>query len=172
MVSERPTVINRELTDPTQPRGWGSHRLHSAEGPAIAWSDGWGVWAWHGIRVPQHVIEAPETLTTIEILAEENAEVRRVMIERFGAARLLREGNADKLDADEDQFGRPRQLLRLPVPGDEDIVMLTMVNSTPEPDGTYKDYYLRVPPTMHTCRQAMAWTWGMGAKEYAPVIET
>ncbi len=50
--------------------------------------------------------------------------------------------------------------------------MVKVVNSAPEPDGTFKDYFLRVPPTMQTARQAVAWTFGKESHEYAPVLET
>lgn len=50
--------------------------------------------------------------------------------------------------------------------------MVKVVNSTPEPDGSYKDYFLRVPPTITTAHEAVAWTFGKTAETYAPAIET
>ena len=47
-----------------------------------------------------------------------------------------------------------------------------MVNSTPEPDGTYRTYWLRVPPTTRTARDGLAWTFGLTAPEYEPVAQT
>ena len=47
-VSERHTTLLRDE------RG----RLHAEDGPAVRYPDGWAVWAWHGVRVPQEVIEA------------------------------------------------------------------------------------------------------------------
>ena len=47
---------------------------------------------------------APESITVEAIDAERNIERRRVLIERFGEERLVREGGA-KL-ADEDETGR------------------------------------------------------------------
>jgi hypothetical protein len=42
-----------------------------------------------------------------------------------------------------------------------------VVNSTPEQDGTYRRYLLRVPPTTRTAREAVAWTFGFdNAREY------
>ena len=52
------------------------------------------------------------------------------------------------------------------------IVMVKVRNSTPEPDGSVKDYWLRVPPDMKTARSAVAWTFGMERNEYAPMMET
>jgi hypothetical protein len=50
--------------------------------------------------------------------------------------------------------------------------MLSMLNSTPEPDGTIKRYTLRVPPDMTKALDAMAWTWGLKPEEYRPLVET
>ena len=47
--------------------------------------------------------------------------------------------------------------------------MVEVRNSTPEPDGSRKTYFLRVPPTVRTAREAVAWTFGLGAVEYRPL---
>lgn len=49
---------------------------------------------------------------------------------------------------------------------------LCVVNSTPEPDGSSKEYSLRVPPYMTSARQAVAWTFGMEENEYSPAFES
>jgi hypothetical protein len=41
-------------------------------------------------------------------------------------------------------------------PGDVQVT-----NATPEPDGTHRAYWLRVPPGMRTARQAVAWTFDL-----------
>jgi hypothetical protein len=74
----------------------------------------------------------------------------------------------ERLDHDE-HYGA---LWRRNVPGGEPIVMIEVVNSTPEPDGSWKRYWLRVPPNMLTVREAVAWTFGLSGSEYAPVRET
>ena len=50
--------------------------------------------------------------------------------------------------------------------------MVEVVNSTPEPDGSRRTYFLRVPPTTRTATAAVAWTFGMRESEYAPARET
>jgi hypothetical protein len=121
MACERPTKIERDE------RG----RLHCETGMAIQWSDGWGLYRWHGVAVPAQVIEAPETITVAQIEAETNAEVRRCMVSRYGAGRYLLDSGAKELARDE--FG---VLYRKDIPGDEPLVMVRVLNSTPEPDGT------------------------------------
>jgi len=50
--------------------------------------------------------------------------------------------------------------------------MVRVVNATAEPDGSFKDYFIRVPPSMQTVREAVAWTFGKTAADYAPATET
>jgi hypothetical protein len=44
--------------------------------------------------------------------------------------------------------------------------MLEVVNSTPEPDDSFKDYFLRVPPNARTAREAVAWTFDVPERKY------
>ena len=55
---------------------------------------------------------------------------------------------------------------------DEPLKFVQVRNSTPERDGTFKFYYLKVPPEMATARQAVAWTFGLQADEYIPSKQT
>jgi len=144
-----------------------SGRLHCPDGYAAGYRDGWGVYAWHGVIVPEQVIMEPETLTVKQIETESNTEIRRVMTERFGHARFLKESGATVIHADD--FGT---LYRKEIPDDEPIVMVHVINSTPELDGSFKDYFLRVPPDMTKAREAVAWTFPIEGTEYAPVLQT
>ena len=164
-VSERHHILSRD------DRG----RLHCDTGPACAYPDGWAIYAVHGVRVPRYVIEEPAQIDVVRIGAETNAEVRRVMIERYrygedvsGSAAYVRDSGAKCLDHDE-RFGT---LWRRDLPNDEPIVMIEVINSTPEPDGRFKRYWLRVPPDTRTAHEAVAWTFGVPAKDYSPTVET
>jgi hypothetical protein len=126
----------------------------------------------HGVRVPARVIEAPETITVADIDAENNAEVRRVMLERFGEARDIEESGGKCIDQSFDTKGNVRQLWRKDIPGDEPIVMYRCINSSVEPDGTRKIYRLRVPPTIRTAREAFDWTFNLQGQNYDLVLET
>ncbi|MDE2095734.1 MAG: hypothetical protein KGL39_00625 [Patescibacteria group bacterium] len=167
-VSERHNVLNRDE------RG----RLHCENGPALSYPDGFSIWAWHGMRVVQKVIEKPSTITLKDIDEESNVEIRRVLLERFGLSRYLREGHVELIDkiANDDTrvpYGvRGAKLLRKEITGDEPLVMVLLKNSTKEPDNSVKDYAIRVPPDMKSCIQAVAWTHGKVESEYNPLVET
>ncbi len=155
--TERPMEINRD----------DQGRLHNESGPAIGYPDMWAVYVIHGVRVTEQIVMHPETLTAQQIRDESNQEVRRIMMDRFTEARYIQDIGAEVVS--EDDFG---VLYRAEVPGDEDLIMVKVVNSSPEPDGSYKDYWLRVPPTVRTPKEAVAWTFGEEPKQYAPLVET
>jgi hypothetical protein len=142
--------------------------------------------------VPAHVIERPDTITAAEIATEQNAEVRRVMLERIGEDRFVREGGATLVH--EDDFG---QLYKLA----DDTLAVRVLNSTPEPerrdglvqraDGTWvKPYWIYVHPELRpmtrtadgrvelgqpqpmTAHAAVASTFGLTAAQYQPVFES
>jgi hypothetical protein len=157
ILTERPVALHRDNLG----------RLHHGDGPALSYPDGWAMHAWRGMPIPPDVAARLPSLTAADIRAETNAEMRRVMVEYFGYERYLRETGATQVHTD--QFGT---LWRADVPGDEALVMVQVLNSTPEPDGTRRTYFLRVPPTMTTAREAVAWTFGLTPEEYAPQLQT
>ncbi len=122
---------------------------------------------WRGVAVNAQIAFFPETLQVADILNEQNAELRRVMIERIGFERFLGDANATVLDRDKDAGG-PRELLRVKLEGDEDLVCVSV-----RCPSTARHYLIRVPPTVTTCRQAVAWTAGFdNPDDYNPVAET
>ena len=121
---------------------------------------------WRGVPIDERIAFRPESIAVEEILGEENAERRRVLLERVGIDRFLDEADVQVLDEDRDPGG-VRRLLRVPMPDDEDLVCV-MVHC-PSTGGRY---LLRVPPTMATCHQAVAWTAGFDDPSlYRPLVE-
>lgn len=160
------------------------NRPHSDDGPQIAWRDGWKTYAIHGVRVPGWLVEHPERITVEVIDREQNQELKRIMIAKFGLAKYAAAGTV--IDEDVDQLGFPRRLLRRAMnDGSPDLMMVHVKNSTLEPDGSRKDYFLCVHPQLRpllgdklgepqklTCRNAVASTFGLRGEEYAPEVET
>jgi len=151
----------------------GGRRLHNSEGPAVR-SDVENLYFWHGVMVPAFAVVKPEWITLKHIANEENAEVRRVLIERYGLSRYLIDSGAQKIS--EDEFG---ELYCSEITGDEPLVMVKVLNSTPEPDGSSKPYFLRVHPELRllledglgdpqklTPLNAVASTFGLTGKKY------
>ncbi len=167
-------VLDREIVISERPMRCALDDLgrpHAEGGPAIVYGDGLAVYAWHGVVVPEWAVGDPDGITVGAIDSERNVEVRRVLVERIGPERLVRERGARLVD--EDASGRLwRREMPSSWPRDEDVVMVEVVNSTPEPDGTRRTYFLRVPPRIRTAREAVAWTFSMSPAEYRPSIET
>jgi len=159
-------------------------RLHREDGPAFMCRDGWQFHAWHGVRVPAYVVERPNTITIDTITAENNAEVRRIMIERYGDDRYIMD-NGIKPVAHDEVFGT---LYVQPQNAGTPIAKVRVVNRTPESDGTFRSYWLDINPTHYdgdagrVPQAAVASTWRTtpGGKtllfkdyhDYRPQIET
>lgn len=140
---------------------------HRENGPAMEFLDGWKVYAWHGRRVPSEIIEHPERITVRQIEKEPNVEVRRIMMQRYGERKFFVDSGA--LEIHKDSFGI---LYRKDMEGDEPLVMVKVMNSTPEWDGSHKGYFIRVPPEITTAKAAVAWSFQLDSEEYDPKIET
>lgn len=169
ILQHRPLEIHRD----------DQNRLHNTTGPAVVYRGGkTKVCAVHGILISENIIN--KQFTGADIDKESNAEIRRVMIDLYGVEKYLLETNAKIIHNDE-KWGT---LYSKDVPGDETIMMVKVKNSTVEPDGTYKDYFLRCEPTAYgglkTARAAVASTWRnkdgtlLFAKpeDYEPAMET
>lgn len=147
--------------------------LHCEDGPALEYRDGWGVYCWHGIRVPPSYITEKDAINFKMVQDQQNAELRRCLVEIMGEEKYLEQANPTILDEDP-ECGT---LMCAKVgEDDEDIYMVRVINSTPEPDGSKNIYYLRVPPPESggptTARSAVAWTFGLDAQGYRPQRET
>ncbi|MFH8366981.1 DUF6745 domain-containing protein [Streptomyces sp. NPDC018031] len=157
IISERPVELHRDEAG----------RLDRGDGPALAYPDGFALYAWRGMPVPADFLRQLSGLTPARIRGEENAELRRVMLEHYGYERYLAESGAQPVHRDDTGV-----LWRIELPDDEPVVMVEVINSTPEPDGTHRTYWLRVPPRTRTAREGVAWTFGLDAEDYHPRRET
>lgn len=74
IVSERPLALHRDEAG----------RLDRGDGPALGYADGFELYAWRGMPVPRDFLDELTALTPERIRGEENAELRRVMLEFYG----------------------------------------------------------------------------------------
>ena len=123
------------------------NRLHSDGEAAIVYGDGWGVHAVHGVRVPWWVIQEPQRITLDIIRNEGNAEIRRVMIEKYGNSRYLLDSGASIEDMDSlTLVGSSTRALMKDSFGDKWLI---------GSDGsTRRIYYMPVPAEVKTCKEA------------------
>jgi hypothetical protein len=155
-VSERPSVLRTDA----------SGRLHCADGPALVYRDGWSAYAWKGAQVFDWMIEQPERITSSAIGETFEPVLRNCMIEIMTPERFVKSGVPSRVSEDEcGILWRKMWGYRGATIGSWAAVEVT--NGTPEPDGSRKRYFLRVPSRVRSAREAVAWTYGLSAREYA-----
>ena len=161
IVSDRPIVLRIDE----------SSRPHCADGPSHLWSDGFRIYHWHGMRLPEShcwIITDPSRITAESIQAEPNAELRRVMLERTGFRPVL--DRATVVAEDADGNGHRRRLLAATISG-EPVRMVEVQNGSLEPDGSRKTYVLGAMPgnTPHEC---IAASYGINPARYREAVRT
>jgi len=156
-VSDRPTTIHLDRRE----------RFHNLKGPAMAFSDGWSLYAIHGSSVSERLVMSPDTVKLEDLPLDTDLEVLHATIELLGHERFLKAANAKLMH--EDSFGR---LHRIQFYDMEPLLLVDVVNSTPEPNGTVKHHFLRVPPVIETAHEGVAWSFGQRRKDYGPAIQT
>jgi hypothetical protein len=158
-------------------------RLHNEHYAALE-SDVENLYFWHGVLVPAFVVVRPDWITIKHIKLENNAEVRRVMIERFGEARYIEESEM-KAIASDPVFG---DLYVETPPVGRPIARICVTNRSAEPDGSFKKYWLPINPAHYNGdagripQAAVASTWRTKPagtdlffhdwRDYKPAIET
>jgi hypothetical protein len=144
-------------------------QLHCWDAPAVRWPGGPEYWYWQGIRISRELIDRPSRLTASYIVRQRNVERRRVLLERLGYEQFLASAGAKLFQ--QDDYGKLWNTeLRL---DGEPVTVVEVTNSTPEPDGSYRRYWLRVPPGIRSARRAVALTFGYDrASDYTVVTQT
>jgi hypothetical protein len=141
------------------------NRAHCQNGPSHRWSDGWALYHWHGVAVPEHWIMNPASLSAKEAITWTNIEERRAACEILGWAKILKELKAKVIDSDGDpEIG---ELLEVTLPdiGTEKFLRVMC--------GTGREFALPVPPEMTTALEANAWTYGLSLNEFViPEVRT
>lgn len=173
---------------------------HADDGPAVLYANGAREYWHNGRAVDPWVVKRPHRVTMRHIKKENNSELKRIFIEKYiearghplflkrMGARLLHEDEVGKLwgvgrsTSSRNGMFDPFELRTLAV--DEvvgrrrrsntvyEYTMAEVVNSTAEPDGTFKTYYLTTPGNMRTCREAVAWTFALSEDQYKPLVQT
>ena len=125
------------------------NRPHCADGPSHRWRDGWSLYHWHGVRIPDSWLENKDALTVSEIFKETNAEVRRAGCEILGWDKILNGIGATLVNEDGDpQIGT---LYRGTIPG------LAACGFLKVECGTGREFVIPVPGNLQTALEAQAW---------------
>lgn len=178
MVSDFPEVIQVDA----------GNRPHCDNGPSHRWRDGWSLWYWHGVAVTEQIIMRPETLCAADVHAENDVEVRRVMVERMGWDRYAEQAGVRVIHADalESQFPtipvsdliEPSQRLVISYRAGKETAELLECTQQTDFEGrpirlvrltdpsTGRRYTLRVAHDTQRCYEGVAASFGMTEKQY------
>ncbi|MHC5725683.1 MAG: DUF6745 domain-containing protein [Nostoc sp.] len=150
IVCDRPTKLSFD----------NQNRLHAEGEPAIQFIDGYSLYSYHGVTLPEKYGKIhPQQWQAEWLLSEENAELRRVLIEGIGYARICEQLQAIELDT-----WAEYTLLKIDQSIDiEPIYLLKMTCPS-----TSFIHALRVPPNMNSAREAIRWiNWDVDPEEFA-----
>jgi internalin A len=135
------------------------NRLHAEAEPAIEFADGWKFYYYHGVRLPEKYGKVhPNKWQSQWLLTEENAEVRRVLIQGIGYDRIIQELSAKQIDSWQEYA-----LLQIDNADVEPICLLKMTCPS-----TGFIHALRVPPNLASAREAIGWVnWDIDPEEFS-----
>jgi hypothetical protein len=143
------------------------NRLHAEGEPAIVFADGYTLYSYHGVTLPEKYGELHPTKWQAQwLLEEDNAELRRVLIQEIGYARICQELQAIELDAWQEYT-----LLKIDddvdlTDNDDDIEPIYLLKMTCPSTG--RIHALRVPPDVNSAREAIRWVnWGTDPEDFA-----
>ena len=141
------------------------NRAHGQEGPSHKWRDGWSLYHWHGVAVPEHWIMNKNSLTAKEAITWENIEQRRAAIEIVGWATVLEQLEAKIIDEDGDPEIGTLVEVNLPDIGRERFLKVKC--------GTGRIFAIPVPPDTKTALDGQSWSWGVDKKDFViPEVRT
>jgi hypothetical protein len=154
-IAERHTTLHRNAQG----------RLHKDEGPALAYPDGFAIYALNGIRMkPEYILTPAEKLSPQTVLTETNVEIRRELLRKIGIERFLAVAKHKVLDK-RDNY----ELLSIELtPEIKDARYLKMINPS---IGVF--HVEGVHPTCNTVQHAINWRAHEDInKEWKPEILT
>lgn len=145
VIQDRPEIIKFDE----------ENRLHGQTGPAIRFRDGFEIYVWHGVNIPDEWIKDPRTLTPEIALTWSNIEQRRCACEILGWSKILNSLKAKVINTDDDPEIGQLVEVELPEIGKEKFLRVMC--------GTGREFALPVPPEMKTALEANAWTFNLPA---------
>lgn len=135
------------------------NRLHAEGESAIAFADGYSLYFHHGVKLPEQYGKVhPDLWEAQWLLSEQNAEIRRLLMERIGCDRICQQLQAVELDSWQEYT-----LLKIDNADVEPIYLLKMTCPS-----TGHIHALRVPPDVESAKEAIRWVnWDIHPEEFS-----
>jgi len=155
VVCEKPIVLSADS----------NYRLHAEGKPAVRFAAGFSIYAYHGVILPEWYGRLhPHQWQSKWVLKEQNAEVRRALIQGIGCDRICQELEVTELD-----YWQEYTLLSIEFPDDFDnycnakpVYLLKMTCPS-----TGFIHALRVPPDVRSAIEAIRWVnWDIAQEDF------
>ncbi len=155
MVSDRPLKISIDA----------ENRPHCENGPSHLWRDGWALYHWHGVAIPEAWVTGNPP-SAAEALGWPNIEQRRAACELVGWVHILDQLQAKTIDQDGDPEIGSLLEVELPDAGRARFIYVQC--------GTGRRFALPVPLNMQTALQGNAWSYGLDGDmvNFKPEVRT
>ncbi|MEG4939675.1 DUF6745 domain-containing protein [Microcoleus sp. F4-D5] len=133
--------------------------LHAEGQPAVEFADKFSVYSYRGVRLPETIGQVPpHSWQASWLLTEQNAEVRRVLIQAIGYRRICQELQATKLDT-------WQEYTLLKIENNIDLEPIYLLKMTCPSTGHV--HVLRVQPKVRSAKEAISWVnWGIDPEEF------
>lgn len=150
LVCDRPTKLSLD----------NENRLHASIESAISFADGYSLYSYHGVTLPEKYGKIhPNQWQSKWLLEETNAELRRVLIQGIDYSRICHELQAFELDC-------WQEYTLVKIESHIDIEPIHLLKMTCPSTGYI--HALRVPPNINSARDAIRWVnWGIDPEEFS-----
>lgn len=149
-VCERPIKISYD----------NEQRIHAEGEAAVQFADGYSIYVYHGVKLPEQYGKLhPEEWQPKWLLEENNAELRRVLIQGIGYSRIIEQLQAVELDS-------WQEYTLLKISSDIDVEPIYLLKMTCP--STQRIHVLRVPPDIQSAQDAICWVnLGIAPEEFS-----
>lgn len=150
IVCDRPTKLSLD----------NQNRLHAEGKPAISFADGYSLYSYHGVTLPEKYGKLhPKEWQAQWLLEETNSELRRVLIQGIGYSKICQDLQAIELD-----FWQEYTLLK--IDSYIDIESIYLLKMTCHSTGFI--HFWRVSPDIKSAKDAIRWrNWGIDPEEFS-----
>ena len=152
-ISDRPEWIKRDANG----------RLHSQDGHAIHYRDGWGFSCWHGVTIPDEWLTGGIP-SADEAIIWKNIEQRRAACEIIGWANVLKTLDAKVIDKNESEYIGTLYEANIPDSGMERFLQVMC--------GTGREFVIPVPRDVKNALEANSWTYGLNPDQFNVEVRT
>lgn len=139
--------------------------------PCLVYHDDWSVRLFQRFPILPHVARMKPTRE--QILSEPSLVTMAALVSLMPTPEFAEMFRHQRYAIETSQYGTLYEYTiegRSRIGDRVNVGIVEVINGTKEPDGSFRHYFLRVPPGMRTALDAVAWTYGLRGDEYAAAL--